>query len=51
MINKLRWAGIGLLLFMVIAIDFTSRLMSIVADGVLVAGIVAIAWPLLKSEK
>ncbi|MDW5504963.1 DUF3927 family protein [Pseudomonas lundensis] len=36
---------------MVIAIDFTSRLMSMVADGVLVAGIVAIAWPLLKSEK
>nr|WP_306805332.1 DUF3927 family protein [Serratia liquefaciens] len=47
----MRWAGIGLLLFMVIAIDFTSRLMSMVADGVLVAGIVAIAWPLLKSEK
>lgn len=51
MIAKMRWAGIGLLLFMVVAIDFTSRLMSMVADGVLVAGIVAIAWPLLKSEK
>lgn len=51
MITKLRWVGIGLLLFLVVAIDFTSRLMSIVADGVLVAGIVAIAWPILKSEK
>lgn len=51
MITKLRWVGIGLLLFLVVAIDFTSRLMSIVADGVLVTGIVAIAWPMLKSEK
>ncbi|WP_037431334.1 DUF3927 family protein [Serratia plymuthica] len=50
MITKLRWAGIGLLLFMVIAVDFTSRLMSMVADGVLVAGIVALVWPMFVKK-
>ncbi|UTN95260.1 DUF3927 family protein [Serratia plymuthica] len=51
MITKLRWVGIGLLLFLVVAVDFTSRLMSMVADGVLVAGIMAIARPMLKTKK
>jgi uncharacterized membrane protein YqjE len=50
-ITKLRWVGISLLLFLVVAVDFTSRLMSMVADGVLVVGIIAIAWPMLKSKK
>jgi len=48
---KLRWAAAGVLLFLVIAIDFTSKLMSILADGVLVAGAVVLLWPLLKAKK
>ncbi|EOL9074493.1 DUF3927 family protein [Cronobacter malonaticus] len=48
---KLRWAAAGLLLFLVNAIDFTSKLMSILADGVLVAGAVVLLWPLLKKTK
>ncbi|EHU01332.1 hypothetical protein CKS_4082 [Pantoea stewartii subsp. stewartii DC283] len=32
---------------MVVAIDFTSKLMSVLADGVLVAGVVVIVWPLV----
>lgn len=48
---KLRWAAAGVLLFLVIAIDFTSRLMSILADGVLVAGVVVLLLPLLKTTK
>jgi len=48
---KLRWAAAGMLLFLVIAIDFTSRLMSVLADGVLVAGAVVLLWPLLKKTK
>jgi len=39
------------LLFLVIAIDFTSKLMSILADGVLVAGAVVMLWPLLKKTE
>lgn len=50
MIGKLRWAAVGGLLFLVVAIDFTSKLMSILADGVLVAGVVALVWPLIKSS-
>ncbi|CAH3756314.1 hypothetical protein AI3006V1_2918, partial [Klebsiella pneumoniae] len=49
-IGKLRWAAVGVLLFLVVAIDFTSKLMSILADGVLVAGVVALVWPLIKSS-
>ncbi|HCT9680104.1 TPA: DUF3927 family protein [Klebsiella quasipneumoniae] len=50
MIGKLRWAAAGVLLLLAVAIDFTSKLMSILADGVLVAGVVALVWPLIKSS-
>ncbi|HIC1492450.1 TPA: DUF3927 family protein [Klebsiella pneumoniae] len=39
-----------MLLLLVVAIDFTSKLMSILADSVLVAGVVALVWPLIKSS-
>ncbi|KFJ98443.1 membrane protein [Klebsiella variicola] len=50
MIGKLRWVAAGVLLFLVVAIDFTSKMMSILADGVLLAGVVALVWPLIKSS-
>ena len=50
MIGKLRWAAAGVLLFLVVAIDFTSKMLSILADGVLVVGVVALVWPLIKSS-
>ncbi|HBT0693430.1 DUF3927 family protein [Klebsiella variicola] len=50
MIGKLRWGAAGVLLFLVVAIDFTSKMMSILADGVLVAGVVTLLWPLIKSS-
>lgn len=50
MIGKLRWGAAGILLFLVVAVDFTSRMMSILADGVLVAGVIALLWPLIKSS-
>lgn len=46
--DKLRCLAICVLLFLVIAVDFTGRLMSVLADGVLVAGIVAVAIPMFK---
>ncbi|CZW07794.1 DUF3927 family protein [Enterobacter hormaechei] len=46
--DKLRWLIIGVLLFLVIAVDFTGKLMSMLADGVLVAGVVALAFPMIK---
>ncbi|MDU4843282.1 MAG: DUF3927 family protein [Leclercia adecarboxylata] len=51
MIGNLRWVAAGILLFLVVAIDFTSKMMSILADGVLVIGVIALLWPLIKSSK
>ncbi|VYU56457.1 Uncharacterised protein [Metakosakonia massiliensis] len=48
--KKLRFAAAGVLLFLVIAVDFTSKVMSVLADGVLVAGAVLLLLPLLKTK-
>ncbi|ENT2483457.1 DUF3927 family protein, partial [Escherichia coli] len=45
---KLRLAAVALLLFLVVMVDFTSRIMSVLADGVLVVGIVVLLWPVIK---
>jgi len=50
-IGNLRWVAAGILLFLVVAIDFTSKMMSILADGVLVVGVIALLWPLIKPSK
>ncbi|EET8461512.1 DUF3927 domain-containing protein [Escherichia coli] len=47
---KLRLAAVALLLFLVVMVDFTSRIMSVLADGVLVVGIVVVLFPLVKKE-
>ncbi|EPC5509167.1 DUF3927 family protein [Salmonella enterica] len=51
MIGKLRLLVIAVLLFLAVAVDFTGRVMSILADGVLVAGVIAVALPLLRHKK
>lgn len=48
---KLRWSGVVLLLFMVIAVDFTSKIMSVVADALLVGGVIALALPALRAKR
>ena len=47
---KMRLAVVALLLFLVVMVDFSSRIMSVLADGVLVAGVVVVAFPLLKKK-
>ncbi|EPW6347833.1 DUF3927 family protein [Escherichia coli] len=50
---KMHLAVVALLLFlvvMVVMVDFSSRIMSVLADGVLVAGVVVVASPLLKKK-
>lgn len=49
--EKLRWLIIGVLLFLVIAVDFTGKLMSMLADGVLVSGVLALAYPMIKRSE
>ncbi|WP_109955766.1 DUF3927 family protein [Escherichia coli] len=41
----------AILLFLVVAVDFTGRLMSMLADGVLVAAVLAVLWPLLRKSE
>jgi len=48
---KLRGVMVAVLLFLVMAIDFTGKMMSMLADGVLAAGIAAILWPIFKGKK
>ncbi|MEP8948464.1 DUF3927 family protein (plasmid) [Enterobacter asburiae] len=48
--DKLRCLAIFVLLFLVVAVDFTGRIMSMLADGVLVAGIIAVALPMFKKS-
>ncbi|MDU5780364.1 MAG: DUF3927 family protein [Pantoea sp.] len=47
----LRWLAIAVLLFLVVAIDFTSRMMSILADGAIIFVVIALLWPLFKATK
>lgn len=46
--DKLRWLAIAALLFLAVAVDFTSRIMSILADGVLIIGVVVLIWPIIS---
>ncbi|MBU9866780.1 DUF3927 family protein [Rahnella aceris] len=48
--DKIRWAAVLILLFLVIAIDFTSRIMSVLSDGVLVIGILIAVWPMIRGK-
>ncbi|EEV7683917.1 DUF3927 family protein [Escherichia coli] len=41
----------AILLFLVVAVDFTGRLMSVLADGVLVVAVLAVLWPLLRKSE
>ncbi|HAV8813393.1 TPA: DUF3927 domain-containing protein [Escherichia coli] len=41
----------AILLFLVVVVDFTGRLMSVLADGVLVAMVLAVLWPLLRKSE
>lgn len=48
---KLRWLAAAVLLFLVVAIDFTGKMMSVLADGVLVAGVIVLLLPVFKAIK
>lgn len=48
---RLRWLAIAVLLFLVVAIDFTSRMMSVLADGAIICVVIALLWPLVKTTK
>ena len=41
----------AILLCRVVAVDFAGRLMSVLADGVLVAMVMVVLWPLLRKSE
>jgi hypothetical protein len=46
--NKIRIAIVFILLFLTVAVDFVSGLMSMLADGVFCAGVVVALWPIFR---
>lgn len=46
-----RWLLVGAFLLLSLGVDFSSRILSMAADGLLVGAAIAIAWPLLKPKK
>ncbi|ELD1608193.1 DUF3927 family protein (plasmid) [Escherichia coli] len=51
MAEKLRLVLIAILLILVVLVDFTSKLMSVAADGILVGLVVYFIYPHLKNKK
>lgn len=50
MLNPLRPALAVLLAFMVVAVDFTSYLLSVIGDAFFVGALLFLAWPTLKAS-
>lgn len=50
LLNSLRPFLVLLLAFMVIAVDFTSYLLSVIGDAFFVGALVILVWPALKSK-
>ena len=48
--NSLRPALVILLAFMVIAVDFTSYLLSVIGDAFFVGALIVLVWPALKTK-
>lgn len=48
---KLRYAAIGAALFFMVAVDFSSKILSIAADGLLLVVAAIVAYPLFKKKK
>ncbi|EZE17163.1 DUF3927 family protein [Escherichia coli] len=51
MFYKLCLLAVVILLLVMVMMDFTSRIMSVLADGVLVCGIVVLLWPVIKRNR
>ncbi|MGB1291772.1 MAG: DUF3927 family protein [Pseudoalteromonas sp.] len=47
---KIKFAAVVALLLMAVAVDFVSSIMSILVDLGLIAGALAILWPLIKEK-
>jgi len=49
-LSNLRLIGVLILAFMVVAVDFTSYVLSVVGDLFFVGALVVLAWPALNNK-
>ncbi|WP_202004927.1 DUF3927 family protein [Aeromonas hydrophila] len=49
--SSLRWPLAGAFMLPSVGVDFSSRLLSMAADGLLVGVAIAILWPLMRDKK
>lgn len=50
LLGNLRLIGVLIMAFMVVAVDFTSYVLSVVGDLFFVGALVALAWPALNNK-
>ncbi|ENR6206165.1 DUF3927 family protein [Serratia marcescens] len=50
LLDNLRLIGVLILAFMVVAVDFTSYVLSVVGDLFFVGALVVLAWPALNNK-
>lgn len=48
MVNHIRLVIAAIIAFMVVAVDFTSKLLSMLSDGMLIVGLAVVLWPLIN---
>lgn len=46
--SKIRLIAAVILLFLVVAVDAVSKMMSFLIDGAFIAGVLAVLWPSLR---
>lgn len=51
MIHQIRLFAAAVIMLLVVAVDFASKLLSVMADGLLIAVLAVVVWPLVKSNK
>jgi len=47
---NIRWVMVGVFLLLSVGVDFSSKLLSIAADALIIGVAVTLAWPLIKKK-
>lgn len=50
MAAKIRLVAAVVLMFLVVAVDAVSKMMSFMIDGAFIAGVIAVLWPSLRDN-
>jgi hypothetical protein len=47
---NIRWIAVIAFLLLSVGVDFSSKLISIAADGLIIGAALMIAWPMIKNQ-